>query len=104
MKTLRTIFAMALLVALLSISNSAYAGRRVYVRVSPPRPKKVVVVKPAKPWKQAVWINGHWKWQKGHWVWVKGHWKKAKPGYHWVDGHWKHTPHGWVRIKGHWAK
>lgn len=73
MKTLKTIISMALLVTFFSLSNNAYAGRRVYVKIAPPAPKKVVVVKPNKPWKHAVWITGHWKWEKGRWVWAQGH-------------------------------
>jgi hypothetical protein len=70
------------------------------VRVPPPPPK--AEVKPAPPWRDAVWINGHWKHKGGGWVWVPGHWAKAKPGRAWVDGHWEKRGGGWVWVKGHW--
>lgn len=104
MKTAKALIAMAVFVGFFAMSNNVYAGKRVYVKIAPPAPKKVVVVKPAKPWKHAAWVSGHWKWEKGHWVWAKGHWRKTKAGQRWIDGHWKHAPHGWVWIEGHWAK
>ncbi|MBN1997615.1 YXWGXW repeat-containing protein [candidate division KSB1 bacterium] len=82
---------------------NAYAARVVYVKKAPPAPR-VVVKKPACPYKKAVWVNGHWTWKKNQYVWVAGHWVKVKPGYRWIDGHWKKTPHGWIYVKGHWAK
>ena len=104
MKKVKTILMMGLIIMVLTISNNAFAGRRIYVKVAPPAPKKVVVVKPVKPWKNAVWISAHWTWDNGHWVWSDGHWQKAKSGHKWVAGHWKHTRHGWTWIEGRWTR
>ena len=97
-----------LLILLMSIAFSSLAmsgGRkRVYVRVAPPKPKKVVVVKPKKPHVNAVWVGGHWHWNGHKYVWKKAHWKKPRKGYVWVPGHWKKTPKGWYRVEGHWKR
>ena len=68
----------------------------------PPAPK--VEAKPLKPFPNAVWIDGHWKWSSAisDFVWVSGHWAKAKPGKTWVKGHWRKTQKGWKWVKGHW--
>jgi len=79
------------------------AGTRVVVKVAPPKPKKVVIVKKS-PYKHGVWVSGHWTWKNGKYVWHDGHWVKAKPGFKWVQGHWKKTANGWVWIPGHWKK
>ena len=74
-------------------------GPSVVVKQPPPAKTEV---RPAKPYANAVWIDGHWKWSGGRYVWVPGHWAKPKPGRTWVAGHWKKTPRGYVWVKGHW--
>ena len=46
----------------------------------PPKPKKVVVVRTKPPRPGAVWVKGHWKWNRRlrKYVWVKGHWRTKK--------------------------
>lgn len=80
------------------------ARRRVYVRISPPAPKKVVVVKTKKPHRNSVWVAGHWHWNGRKYVWRKGHWKNNPKGQIWVPGHWKKTAKGWYRVDGHWKR
>ena len=70
------------------------------VKVPPPPPR--AEVKPAPPWRDAVWVKGHWKHHKGGWVWVAGRWEKPRAGRTWVDGHWEKRGGRWVRVKGHW--
>ena len=65
-------------------------------------PSARIEVKPAKPYTNAVWINGHWKWNRGSYVWIPGFWSKPKPGKKWISGHWAKRPKGWIWIKGHW--
>jgi hypothetical protein len=76
-----------------------------YVKTAPP-PSKKVVVPTVKPYPNAVWISGHWKWdpRPGKYVWVSGHWVKARKGKVWKSGHWKKTPRGWVWVRGRWGK
>ncbi len=81
-----------------------YAGpKRVYVRTAPPV-KKVVVVKTKKPYHDAVWKSGHWKWNGKKYVWKKGYWVKQRKGNRWISGHWKKTRHGWFWFDGHWKR
>lgn len=78
------------------------ASRTIYVRKAPPKVR--VEVRPAPPFKAAVWIPGHWQWKHGRYVWVPGRWIKARRGYAWVPGHWAKRPRGWVWIPGHWKR
>ena len=70
---------------------------------APPR-RKGVIIKPAKPYRQAVWLSGHWKWRKARYVWVVGHWVKPRRGYVWVDGHWARRGGRWICVAGHWKR
>ena len=63
---------------LFGMVNMVSAGT-VYVRKAPPL-RKSIVVKPAKPFYNAVWIKGHWGWRNGMHVWVNGDWVKNKKG------------------------
>ncbi len=80
---------------------SSFAGAQIVVVKKPVR-KKVVVVKPAKPGKNHVWIGGRWVVSGGKYVWTKGKWSRKKPGKNWVPGHWKKVQAGWKWIPGHW--
>ncbi len=103
MKFLKNVVILLFIVTMVSFSN-ACAGKRVhYVRTAPPA-RKVVVVSKARPYKNAVWRNGYWKWHRNKYVWENGKWLKPRAGFIWIDGHWKKTPHGWQWIDGHWKK
>lgn len=81
----------------------ARGPRRVYIKVAPPA-AKVVVIRPASPWRDGVWVSGYWSWRHDRHVWVDGRWIKPKKGRVWVDGHWNNTPDGWEWIPGRWRK
>jgi hypothetical protein len=91
-----------LIIALL-LSYAASANASLVVKIKPVRPK-LVVVKPAKPGKNYVWISGHWVKKNKKYVWSQGRWVKTRPGKVWVAGHWKSLKGGWVWIPGHWYK
>lgn len=59
----------ALLFAALSMINCA--------STTPPPPSRVEVVT-VRPYYQAVWVAGHWRWAhwRHQWVWVPGHWRR----------------------------
>ncbi len=104
MKRLTALLSMALMVFLFYGAFSvADARAKVYIKTGPPA-HRVVVVKPASPYKHAVWVNGHWVWRAGRHVWVQGYWIKQKPGHHWDEGRWVHTRHGWAWMPGHWRR
>ena len=51
-------------------------ARRVVVYEKPPAPPPKVEVRPARPYRGAVWVPGHWKWRKGRYIWISGHWRR----------------------------
>jgi len=72
----------------------------VYVKKAPPKAR--VEVRPARPGKAAVWVQGHWQWSGRKYVWKKGHWNTRPGGKTWAPGHWEKRPRGHVWVKGHW--
>ena len=77
------------------------AGPRIYVRIKPPA-RKVVVVKPARPHRNSVWIGRRWYWNGRKYIWKKGYCTNPRKGFVWVPGHWNHHRRGWHWIEGHW--
>ncbi len=97
------LFLKTMFVAVAFFSCAGHAHTGVIVKVQPPA-QKVVVVKPAKPYKNAVWVPGHWTWKRGNYVWKKGHWIKARKNHVYVSGHWAKRHGGWVWVAGHWKR
>jgi hypothetical protein len=72
-----------------------------------PPPARVEVV-PARPSKQAVWVDGEWIWRRGRWAWLTGRWVAPPPGAvfsAWVfvrgaDGRLWSAPGGWHDASG----
>ena len=93
-----------LIVTLFLLFSGGCASRVVYVHKGPPPLK--VEVKTAPPYPKAVWISGHWAWNRhaDSYVWISGHWVAKPKGKVWVSGHWKETPRGWVWVKGRWQR
>lgn len=102
MRRISPIIAGILLASFMFALIAGCGGAVVVVRRQPPPPR--TEVRPAKPYPNAVWISGHWEWNRGRndFVWVSGHWVKPRPGRTWVPGHWKKVPGGWSWVKGHW--
>ncbi|MFQ5602363.1 MAG: hypothetical protein ACE5HS_03775 [bacterium] len=104
MKKLLKLFAVMGILTSFALPSRSEAGARIYVRIGPPAKKTVRVVKPIKTLKNAVWVKGHWKYQKGRYVWVDGHFVKARPKYTYVQPYWVKTPRGYYFVPGHWVK
>lgn len=102
MKSIKLLFK-TMFVAVAFFSCAGHARTGVVVKVQPPA-RKVVVVKPAKPYKHAVWVPGHWTWKRGNYVWKKGHWVKPRKNHVYVPGHWTKRHGGWVWVAGHWKR
>ncbi len=100
-KTFRSLLLTVLFALMISACTS---GRMIVVRKAPPPPPRHEVVG-VRTKAGAVWIPGHWRWdrRKQSYVWISGKWVKAKPGHRWVPGHWRKVPGGWVWIEGHWV-
>jgi hypothetical protein len=102
MQVSQKIILTSIIMAIFWTFSANCAPRKVYVKKAPPTVK--VEVKPAAPYKNAVWISGHWAWRSNKHVWVAGHWVKPRNGHAWVPGHWVKKRRGWVWIGGHWKK
>ncbi len=85
---------------LLALGAEGCASRAVYVRTAPPPAR--TEVRPARPFANALWNAGYWRWNGRSYVWASGRWVKPKKGKTWVAGHWKKTRRGHVWVKGHW--
>lgn len=100
MKTHLKTMILACILIFVSFSLENCASRVVYVRKAPP--SRRVEVKSVKPYANAVWISGYWKWNGRKHIWVSGHWVKSKKGKVWVAGYWEKSRRGWHYIPGHW--
>ncbi len=96
-------FSLVVLMAFWMLPERGISHTRVYVKIAPPKPKRVTVVK-VHPHRRAVWVPGHWRWTGHRYVWVHGRWIKARKGFVYVPGHWKHTRHGWYWVPGRWKR
>lgn len=92
----------SLIFTILVLFAFSLAANGQLIVIKKPVHSKVIVVKPVKPGKKYVWIDGHWKVRGNKYVWIKGRWVKKRPGKHWVKGRWKRTRGGWVWIAGYW--
>lgn len=52
--------------------------RTVVIHDRPPVPVPKVEVRPAAPYRQAVWVPGHWEYRKrcNCYVWISGSWRR----------------------------
>ncbi len=44
-------------------------------RSYPPPPPPLVEYRPAPPFRRAVWVPGHWRYNGYRYVWVRGHYR-----------------------------
>jgi hypothetical protein len=85
--------------ALPSVAPPAQARVVVEVGIGAPPPPRFER-RPYRPWRNAVWIDGHWGHRYGRWEWISGHWARPYGRYSgWVPGHYDRRG-DW--IEGHW--
>lgn len=101
-RTMKAIILATVLAAPFFVAESN-AGVQVHLRIGPPA-CRVVEVRPARPWRNAVWVSGHWQYDRGRHVWVDGHWLKHRRGFHYIQPTWKKSHRGWHHVPGHWVK
>jgi hypothetical protein len=92
-----------LMILVLVLSAGIGVEAQVIVKVRPVAP---VVVRPACPSSNHVWVGGAWKWNRkiNNYAWVDGYWAKPRRhGVNWVDGHWRASRGGWKYVPGHWS-
>jgi len=104
MKKIMHYASMFLLMGMFFLPVRGNAGVRVHVRIGPPAIRTVAVVKPYRPYKRAVWVNGHYVYRGGRYVYVKGYWVKPRPNYVYVQPRWKKTRRGYYFVPGHWVR
>jgi WXXGXW repeat (2 copies) len=74
----------------------------VVVEQAPPPPRVEVI--PARPYANAFWIGGFWRWQGGRHVWVNGHYEAARPGMRWQPHRWEQFNGRWRFVPGRWGR
>jgi hypothetical protein len=79
--------------------SSCATPSNVVVREKPAEP---VFVRPAEPYRGAIFIPGEWVWRGRQYVYVQPHYVKPHRGRVWVPGQWTSARNGYVWQKGHW--
>ncbi len=100
LKTVLTAAALSAAVMVPALLASTQADARVFIGVNLTPPAPQYEARPANPWGNGVWIEGHWARRDGQWVWIHGHWDRPYGRYSaWVPGHYNRFGE-W--IPGHW--
>jgi hypothetical protein len=81
--------------------------RRYVVAQPPPLPASTPRhLKPVRPAREAVWIDGYWAYTgdpRSPYEWMAGHWEIPPPGARaWVPSGWQRTGNTYVYIRGRW--
>lgn len=92
-----------IVISALFVSLAATSCRtRAVVTTRPEPPATAVVVRPAAPRPDYVWVDGEWIWRGGRYVYTNGYWAPPRRGHAWVGGHWERRGNGWYWQRGHW--
>ncbi len=73
------------------------------IRIGPPPPRREVIV--VRPYRDAVWIPGYYRWipRRHHYVWIHGYWvRRPHPHAVWVPGRWERRHDEWIFFEGRW--
>jgi hypothetical protein len=83
------------------VSHRAQAPEDGALRVAPPAP--LAAERGARPFADAVWTDGFWRWDGAVFTWVQGAWVHAVPGHRWSPYRWTQQADGqWILIPGGW--
>src|SRR6478672_11086523 len=75
---------LTLLVAILLIAGSSYAGQ-ISVRIGPPPAPRVLHAVPSSPGPGYAWVDGYWYPTGNHYTWHQGYWTRTPyAGARWV--------------------
>ena len=83
--------------------SAAANAQRVYVRVQPAA-SRTVVVRPAAPRANYVWVEGEYVPRGRAYVYRPGYWVAPHAGRVWVPGHWIRERRGWYWAQGYWRR
>jgi len=97
MKTISRSIMLAAVFATIAFTSNAQI--RVYVGARPVEP---VIVRPAAPYHDAVWIGGEYEWRGGRYEYIRPHYEHLRRGHVWVGGHWQDVHGGSTWVAGHW--
>jgi hypothetical protein len=79
------------------------AAPPVLVHLPPPPPR--AYHRPMAPrWRQAVWIDGYWRWSGDRYTWIQGRWVRPHRGFAWIQPRWEERDEGWVMVPGRWMR
>ena len=90
-----------MVICCLIITMTGAWGCKTVVTERPAEPV-AVVVRPAQPGSNYIWIDGDWYSSSGKYYRREGHWVVVKPGRNWENGHWIKGRRGWYWVGGHW--
>jgi hypothetical protein len=77
-------------------------AQAVYVKIRPVVP---VVVRPAAPSPNHIWIAEEWKPNGKEYIYAGGYWAvPPHPGWVWIPGHWRKHEYGEYWVAGHWRR
>lgn len=96
---MKTIAKIGILLALAGSLLTSCAGGYYYVTARPAEP---YYVRPAAPYRDAVWIGGEWEWTNNRYAYIGGHWERPRPGHVWVKGNWRSGTRGYAWHSGYW--
>ncbi len=66
-------------------------------------PARRAEVRPFRPTRRHVWVDGYWRWNGSRYTWAQGRWTVPPRGRTvWVRGFWQQQNGGWVFIAGRW--
>jgi hypothetical protein len=100
------------LAALIAIPAFADLGS-IHIRIATNAPPRAQYERrPARPYSDAVWINGYWDRQDDRWAWLSGRWERPNyPRAYWINARytregcpWYHRSGcAWRYEPGHWS-
>ena len=102
MKTFAKVSLLALVLSAGWLGSSHAAT--VYVRVGNQPPPPLRYERPwQQPYRSAVWIPGHYDWNRGRYVWVSGYYAyPPRPNARWIAPRYTHAPNGYYYRPGFW--
>jgi len=77
-------------------------NRYVYARSAPPPVR--ADDRGERPYRRAIWVNGHWEWTGAEYVWVSGRWTRSREGYRYVQPRYVERNDSWVVMPGFWVR
>src|ERR1700683_3877934 len=102
MRTLRSIFFLALLSVMLAVPSKSFAQIGISITIAPP--ELVVYTQPVCPQEGYLWTPGYWAYSDQGYFWVPGTWVEPPTvGFLWTPGYWGWGDGGYAWNQGYWG-